>query len=81
VPVVIWTNGACYLNALDSQNFIDELASWGVLVIVSGTPTGYPPAQGANTIADGSQFVGRMSSFPNLPCDLGISMSRRRMQE
>jgi hypothetical protein len=59
--VVIWTNGACYLNSLDSQNFINELASWGVLVIVSGTPTNYPPQPSSATTGDGSTFAGRKS--------------------
>ncbi|KAK8055077.1 hypothetical protein PG993_000304 [Apiospora rasikravindrae] len=38
MPVLVWGNGACSANSLSHQNFLLEIASWGIIAIASGTP-------------------------------------------
>lgn len=47
LPVMVWGNGACSADSLGQGPFLHQLASHGVLIIVSGTPRG-----GGSTNAD-----------------------------
>jgi len=40
LPVMVWGNGACSADSLGQAPFLTQLASYGVLIIVSGTPRG-----------------------------------------
>lgn len=40
MPVMVWGNGACSDNSLSHQNFLLEIASYGIIVVVSGVPNG-----------------------------------------
>ena len=40
LPVIVWGNGACSADSLGQAPFLTQLASYGALVIVSGTPRG-----------------------------------------
>lgn len=41
LPVVAWGNGACSADPVGGHGpFLEEIASWGILVIASGTPGG-----------------------------------------
>lgn len=53
LPVVVWGNGACSANSLGQGPFLTEIASWGFIVIVSGTPNG----QGSTTAAMMKQSI------------------------
>ncbi|KAK2768867.1 hypothetical protein FQN54_000727 [Arachnomyces sp. PD_36] len=37
VPVLVWGNGACSSDVSQHQPFLEEIASWGILVVASGT--------------------------------------------
>ncbi|KAK4156063.1 hypothetical protein C8A00DRAFT_12992 [Chaetomidium leptoderma] len=47
LPVMLWGNGGCSADATGQAPFLTQLASYGVLVIASGTPRG-----GGSTTAD-----------------------------
>ncbi|KAH8179724.1 alpha/beta-Hydrolase [Sarocladium implicatum] len=40
MPIMVWGNGACSDNSLSHQNFLLEIASYGIIVVVSGVPNG-----------------------------------------
>lgn len=40
IPVMLWGNGGCSADATGQAPFLQQLASYGVLVIASGTPKG-----------------------------------------
>lgn len=40
MPVMVWGNGACSDNSLSHQNFLLEIASYGIVIVVSGVPNG-----------------------------------------
>ncbi|KAF2864697.1 Alpha/Beta hydrolase protein [Massariosphaeria phaeospora] len=40
LPVLLWGNGGCSADATGQAPFLQQLASYGVLVIASGTPKG-----------------------------------------
>lgn len=38
LPAIVWGNGACSADSNQHLNFLLEVAAWGNIVIVSGTP-------------------------------------------
>lgn len=40
LPVMLWGNGGCSADATGQAPFLQQLASYGVLIIASGTPKG-----------------------------------------
>ncbi|KAF2734662.1 beta xylanase, partial [Polyplosphaeria fusca] len=38
MPLLVWGNGACSADGLSHQNFNIEIASYGIIVIASGSP-------------------------------------------
>lgn len=40
LPVIVWGNGACSGNGTLFANFLLEVASWGHIILASGTPNG-----------------------------------------
>ncbi|KAF2688142.1 hypothetical protein K458DRAFT_440836 [Lentithecium fluviatile CBS 122367] len=40
LPVMLWGNGGCSADAIGQAPFLQQLASYGVLIIASGTPKG-----------------------------------------
>ena len=47
MPVFIWGNGACSADGTSARNYLQQIASYGFLVISQGTPGG-----GGSTTAD-----------------------------
>jgi hypothetical protein len=39
-PVIVWENGGCSLDGLLFDEFLKEIASYGVMIIVDGAPNG-----------------------------------------
>lgn len=58
LPVMVWGNGACSADSLGQGNFLLQLASHGVLVIVSGTPRG-GGSTNANMMRQAIDFISR----------------------
>lgn len=52
LPVLVWGNGACTNSPWEHVNFLNEIASYGYIVIA----TGYMPAE------DGGRYFGPMST-------------------
>lgn len=40
LPVIVWGNGACSANGTLFANFLLEVASWGHVILASGSPDG-----------------------------------------
>ncbi|KAF1954593.1 hypothetical protein CC80DRAFT_567170 [Byssothecium circinans] len=58
LPVMLWSNGGCSADSLSSQPFLQQHASYGVLIIASGTPLGQTRAgKGAYANVDASRIV------------------------
>lgn len=52
LPVLVWGNGACTNSPWEHVNFLNEIASYGYMVVA----TGYMPAE------DGGRYMGPMST-------------------
>lgn len=50
MPVMVWGNGACSDNSLDHQNFLLEIASYGIVVVANGVPGGAGGSTNAQTM-------------------------------
>lgn len=50
MPVMVWGNGACSDDSLSHQNFLLEIASYGIIVVVSGVPNGAGGGTSAQTM-------------------------------
>ncbi|MFN8074607.1 MAG: hypothetical protein U0Q15_04185 [Kineosporiaceae bacterium] len=71
MPVMVWGNGGCSGRGLDQQPFLEQIASYGYLVIASGAPGGGPSTTSAMMQASidwavaentrqGSKYFGRL---------------------